>query len=232
MKRKLVILSLCLLAMQVFAVDVRKIKAWTEGLRDETIKVGVFSSPSFDNHPSRTLKSGLKADFETLPLGIWTRLWSVESLRSDFDNLFVYRMHWAILDESYLVSDTFIPFPGTTWLLLLKSQLDEQNQLLPNAFYEQSELDQIPWATDENLFAIYRRDFGALCIGWESAKDPLNTFIYSTNLVTRVKEIMAAPNFPQPYEELYGLIEQALTNNLITGGFDHGDSKITEYLPE
>ena len=232
MKRKLVFLCLCLLAVQAFAVDVRKIKAWTEGLRDETIKIGVFMRPLSASMVSHTLKSGMEWSRGTLPMGIWGKLWLVESLRGDFDNLFTYREHWFLMEERYLVSDTFSPFSGTTWLLLLKPQLDEQGHLLPNAFYEQDELDQMPWATDENLFSIYRRDFGALCIGWENTRDTSDTFIYSTNLVTRMKEIMAEPDFPQGYDELYDLVEQALSDNLVTSGLDLGDSWETQYFPE
>lgn len=231
MKKSIFYFILLMVIQNTFAIDVRKMKAWTEGLRDETIKIGVFTRP-LDSRIPHILQSGMEADVEMLPLGIWNKFWPVESLRGEFDNLFLSRMYWAILDERYLVSDTFVPFAGTTWLLLLKPQLNEQGQLLPDAVYMQDELNKIPWATDKNLFSTYRRDFGALCIGWESSKDSRSISIYSTNLVTRLKEIMAAPDFPPEYDELYSLVEQALNENLLHSGYDLGNSPETEYFPE
>ena len=128
-------------------------------------------------------------------------------IRGNFDHLVFFKENFNIgLNDRY-----FAPLLEGKWVLILENQFNATGALRSESDYTQELLNENPFFNSETLFKVYDHRYGSFCIGWQQGNPPIiGEELYSTNLVTRLQDIVAATNFPPDAVTLRQQVEDAL----------------------
>ena len=164
-----------------------------KALMDTTVLVGTFEAPDVKTFP-RKLSSGVLPELENnyfdLVVGnLLVKMNTYRAFRGNFDSLIYVPMPSTNLDAEEAVQ--FYPYPGTRWLLLLKSPYSEDGSASENWARDLKKGNSEKFLNSKTVFAVRDEFHGSLILKWNNDyPTALNSYSIAPGAMEEMNQLM------------------------------------------
>ncbi|MCK4794958.1 MAG: hypothetical protein KAV87_65115 [Desulfobacteraceae bacterium] len=159
--------------------------------RDSAINIAYCAIPE-KAHPS-ALENGIVPEMQSnyskavVALSL-AKLSVTEKLRGDMDSVVFVRNVPAMVEGTF--PNPFISEPGSRWVLFLESPFDSSHPDYGMIMEKYEASDAESFLSPRNLFTIYGRGYGAVCIVWPDTGEYKPGLVASPSFIEDLKLIL------------------------------------------
>jgi hypothetical protein len=176
-------------------MDTNIVNSFAKALLDSGYSIGSFEVPKLGAQPV-ALRSGIIPDeqegfMELVIEQNMVDLNLITSIKGNFDNVIFMEGYRPRLDHDELQKPSpFLPYPGTKWLLALKSSIAPKGRILGEWLSKVKDIKKKKnYLNEKTAFELVKDPYSSLCLHWEQSNDkpynlPMATDLLIKDLVT------------------------------------------------